>query len=545
MSPITLLAVVLLSTVALSLSHTPEDVGYELMFQDATTEVDWKCWDAPKLPSWINGSFVLPAVAQFSYGGLKFKGTLDGFGKLHRFQLTGDGQVCLRAKMMLTGFYNLSMATGTVAPGMLFDETAPARKPCPNDKPWNKYPSCNVKAPNDNTFVNTIKLGETYSTWTDSTFLDKIDPWTLDILGKWNWTDHEKIGHLGHMDSLSSAHPVRRDRGKGDLVALAIDTPMAPPQLPLGGFVNVVTISDADPTARKLLHTSPRQESTPYFHSYGVTANNVVLAYTPMEYNMWDAIIGKPMCQAFQSSKELKTNFHVIPFNNPKNFVNFDVPTAFTSNHLVNAYENETGIVYDAVTFQDAELWLVGGGAQIDFQLNKTARDDPAMATQRQQIYRYHLHMEGPQKGQVTMEPVSVKNRITDFPKLNMGFSTVKYCIYYAIESFHNDMDYASQAILKHNVCTGERQYWYKPSHFPSEAFFVPRVDDPDLQEGEDDGVVVFTATDGVQDKSYLLVLDAGNFTNTLVEQELPERMTFTTHGEWFDGMVGKERPAN
>ena len=110
------------------------------------------------------------------------------------------------------------------------------------------------------------------------------------------------------------------------------------------------------------------------------------------------------------------------------------------------------------------------------------------MKTQRQQIYRYHLHMQGDKKGQITMEPISVKNRIKDFPKLKMGYSTVPYCIYYAIESFHNDVDYGSQAILKHNICTGERQYWYKPSHFPSEAFFVPRVEDPALADGAHPG---------------------------------------------------------
>ena len=55
----------------------------------------------------------------------------------------------------------------------------------------------------------------------------------------------------------------------------------------------------------KLLHTSPRQPITPYFHSYGVTTNNVVLAYTPMEYNMWESIIGSPMpvSSAFTQAK--------------------------------------------------------------------------------------------------------------------------------------------------------------------------------------------------------------------------------------------------
>ena len=58
---------------------------------------------------------------------------------------------------------------------------------------------------------------------------------------------------------------------------------------------------------------------------------------------------------------------------------------------------------------------------------------------------------------QVISQPVSHQNRMTDFPKINMHFSTRKYCIYYAIEQFHNEREYGSAAIVKHNICTGDR----------------------------------------------------------------------------------------
>merc|ERR1711907_371266 len=159
-----------------------EDIGYEELFEDSIKPVPWTCWDNAGLPSWLNGSFIIPSVGQFSFGGRKFKGTLDGFGKLHRFQLAGQ-QICERANMMLTGFYNTSMKEGTIAPGMLFDETEPPRPPCNvSDPSAPKYPSCNVKAPNDNTFVNTIKLGQEYLTITDSVYADHVDPSAAQVL---------------------------------------------------------------------------------------------------------------------------------------------------------------------------------------------------------------------------------------------------------------------------------------------------------------------------------------------------------------------------
>ena len=156
-----------------------EDVGYELMFEDSKNETNWACWKTQNMPEWLNGSFILPTVGQFSFGGRAFQGTLDGFGKMQRFQFS-QGQLCYKSKMMRTGFYNLSHAMGTVAPGMLFDETIPPRV-CPKSAP--KYPSCNIHAPNDNTFVNVERLGETYTTWTDSTNCDSFDPLSLAVTG--------------------------------------------------------------------------------------------------------------------------------------------------------------------------------------------------------------------------------------------------------------------------------------------------------------------------------------------------------------------------
>jgi len=514
-----------------------EDIGYELLFADSTETVEWECWDAPQLPSWMNGSFVIPAVGQFSFGGLDFQGTLDGFGKLHRFQLS-DGKVCERARMMLTGFYNQSHEMGTVAPSMLFDETSPPRQPCNVTEPkHSKYPSCNVDAPNDNTFVNAIKLGDEYLTITDSVYADHIDPINAQVLGKWNWTD--KVGHFLHMGALASAHPLRRDGwySDSDMIMLQIDTSPLPRGVPfVGGYVDVLNVSNKDPHFRNKIWTSPKQKITPYFHSFGVTADFVVLGFTPMLFDMWQSIIGKPMCDAFASSSPLQTFFHIVPLNGSES-IKFDVPEAFTYNHVVNSYQNESGVVFDAVTWQDASLWLVGAGAQLAYQRNKTLRDQKDGTEGLQQIYRYVFHLYGSDKGKVTKEPVSVTGRVTDFPKLNMHFSTKAYCIYYGVESFHNDVEGGSQAIVKHNICTGQRQYWYKSSHFPSEPFFVARTTSTDLAD-EDDGVVVFTVLNGVEKSSYLVVADGRNVNTTLVEQKLPYTVPFTTHGEWFPDMV-------
>lgn len=512
-------AVALALGTSVGADRAPEDQGYELLFEDSTGEVDWQCWDTPSLPSWLNGSFILPTVAQFSYGGLSFRGALDGFGKLHRFQAS-EGQVCLVAKMMRTGYYNKSRELGTVPPNMLFFETEPPRASC-------GFPGCNAMGPNDNNYVNTVRIGDTYSAWSDTPLADGFDPYTLDLQGTHTWTD--SIGHFAHIPTMGTAHPVRRD-GTGDWVTLQVDA--APTDgLGLGNYVDVMTISDETPNERKRLYSSKKMSNAVYFHSFGVTHDYVVLPYQPLGLSMTPIVQNKGMSEAFHQLDPLVTTFEAVPFDGGEP-LQFTAPEPFTFVHLVNSYQNDTGIVIDMNVLTNAEPWITLGDLYI--LRNKTRRDTNA----KQEVWRYVLHIQGPQAGAVTRERITKEGRGIEFPKINMLHSTREYCIYYGQEWWHNDEDFASMAVVKHDVCRGSRDYWHRPSYFPMEASFVPR---PGATE-EDDGVLLFAGTDGVSGESSFVVVNATSM-QTLVEQPIPVRVTFATHGEWSEGLVGRTGP--
>lgn len=506
------------------------DTGFELLFENSDVDVPRTCWPALTLPQWLEGSYIMPSVGTTRFGGRDFQGVLDGFGKLHRFEYDGESkQMCETAKMMRTGFYNASMELERIAPSMLFMDTVPPRPSCGGAM-------CNLlKGANDNTFVNSVKIGQHYTTWTDSTIANEIDPISLQVKGLYKWTD--KVGHGPlHKGVLGSAHPLRKD-GNGPWVSIQIDCPLMTPDK-LGSYVDIVLIDDADPTNRKLLNSKKIEHTTPYFHSIGVSSDHVILGYTPMEYDMAATMAGKPMIEAFHQTSPLRTTFDVVPFDGGASLT-FVAPQPFTYNHVINCYENTTGIIFDAITFQDASLWLVEGGALLGVQRNKTKRDS---IKRRQQAYRYHLHLAGDKKGNVTSEPLSNPRRLTEFPKINMDYSTKPYCIYYAMEQFHNEVENGAVAVVKHNICTGETIYWYRPNWFPSEPFFVPNP----AKGAEDDGVVTFTALSGVDQQSYIVVVDAkdmgkeGVLGGGFLEQALPEIVGFTTHGQWYAGMIGE-----
>merc|ERR1712150_93619 len=250
-----------------------------------------------------------------------------------------------------------------------------------------------------------------------------------------------------------------------------------------------------------------------------------------MGIEMGPIIRNRGMSDAFQQLQPLVTVFHAIPFDGSEP-LEFTAPEPFTYVHLVNAYQNETAIVIDMNILTNAEPWIAMGDLHI--LLNKTRRD----ANAKQEVWRYALHLAGPQTGNVTRERITKMGRGLEFPKINMQYSTQKHCIYYCQEWFHNGRDLGSMAVLKHDVCQGIRNYRYLPSHFPTEANFIPS---PDARQ-EDDGVLVFSETDGLTGVSSFVMLNATTM-EPMVEQPLPVRVTFTTHGQWYDGIVGRTRP--
>lgn len=128
------------------------------------------------------------------------------------------------------------------------------------------------------------------------------------------------------------------------------------------------------------------------------------------------------------------------------------------------------------------------------------------------------------------MSSLSPRGTSTDFPTTNNDWARKKYCYYFAVEWFHGGSSaYASKAIVKQNVCTGERVYWYRPNHFPSEPRFINDV----RSDVEDDGTLLFTVLDGESGISSLRVLDTATM-KEIDNYELPIPIAFTTHGQFY-----------
>eukprot|EP00976_Prorocentrum_cordatum_P089660 1187811-Prorocentrum_minimum.AAC.2 len=474
------------------------DVGFDGLFRSSTEEVSSWCMQAP-IPPHVNGEFIISGPALFEHAGTNFTCVLDAFGK------RGDAQVRILQRLH---------EGRTNRPRMLFTDTEPARK-CPLYNPM-----CHLMAsPSmDNNFVNTIKRGNRYSLLTDTPLMLEFDPATMRVTG------HRKFSpNAFKMPLLGSAHPVQV-AGSNRMVEVVME--LSSPD----GSSEVVFYTLSDGGERSALKTF-RTTNLQYLHSFGVTEN---FATMPLNIKVDLTKVMPPNPPSLNRAlvpdwEGLKV---VSLSNSTDEILTFDTEPFFHV-HVVNTYENETGLVFDVTSFDEPPF--AGPLVSLKEVLNKTARDS---MTNLGTVRRLVLHFTGDKKGEVTTEDLSVRGRSTDFPTINPRFVGLPYCVYYATEWKHDDVSYATMAVVKHNICRGTRTYWHRKSWYPSEAVFVLQPSDEltlNSQEVEDDdwGNVIFVALNGRTGLSHFVMLDARTFTE-VVNVELPLRIPFTAHGEYF-----------
>jgi len=293
-------------------------------------------------------------------------------------------------------------------------------------------------------------------------------------------------------------------------------------EIGLRKYLAVYTI-DTRSMERTLLAHVPMKGAM-YFHSFGVSENYVVLPCN-MELG------GKG---GFMGIGDGWDGIHVVDRAGDVTIFN---TTKFFHVHIANTFENDTGIVMDLGTFP--KVPFSPHALSTASFLNKTERD----IYQGTMTERIHMHMSGPKKGQVTREHLGVPGRQVDFFKINHQVWGLPYCVYYGVEWFHNDVDYASMAVLKHNVCNNTRTYWSKQYSYPGEPYFLPRgvASTPDA---EDDGLLFFVTLNGTRKASDFVILD-GKTLEEVAVTELDVHIPFLAHGQFVPRATHKVMEAS
>lgn len=249
-----------------------------------------------------------------------------------------------------------------------------------------------------------------------------------------------------------------------------------------------------------------------------------------MKFN-FAKVVTDPLHSAFAPIKpgtEKHSNgFVIVPINGGdplyRDLPN-DHPLYFV--HTVNTYETDTDIIIDLTT--DKSNPFLGEELKIPAVRNKTRRD----AFNRGGITRFTIPLD--ETKPIVTQDISHPGAMTDFPAINPQMDGKRHCFYWAVTWFSDEKNYASMAIVKHSLCSGDPTKpvgrWHRDNWYVSEATFIGSTE-PGAKE--DDGLLLFVALDGEHDQSYLMGLDAK--TMELKSQAGPfPRIAFTTHGQFY-----------
>ena len=267
------------------------------------------------------------------------------------------------------------------------------------------------------------------------------------------------------------------------------------------------------------LHSTPIDLPGPRLpHDISVTKNFSVLHDFPLVYNserFFKSGIRVPLF-----TPNLATRFGVIPrFGTNEDVKWFECKPCYML-HVVNAYEEGDEIVQIGCRTDDPSLKpnpkdgeLAGLMAYLTLQAN---------------LYEWRFNLK---TGEVKERHLCKKN--AEFPTINREYIGTKQRYAY-LQDIREEAPPTFDALLKYDLeDMSYSKYSYGKGIYGSEAFFAPKLDPRD----EDDGYVITFTTDTNTWSSKCLILDAKDIEKGPICQiKIPQRLPAGFHALWVPG---------
>lgn len=500
------------------------------------------------IPSWINGSFLRNGPAKFEFGNDRYVHWFDGMAMMHRFHIK-DGNVTYSSCFLRSDSYVQNAEKNRIVVSEFGTLALP--DPCKNifARFFSRF---QIPKATDNASVNFVKYKGDYYVSTETNYMRRIDPQSLETKEKVDWTKFVAVNSATahpHYDQEGATYNMGNSYGKH------------------GFFYNIVRVPPPDETAAKtdcadlsgakvicsIPAAEPRKPS--YYHSFVMSENYIVFVEQPIKLDLLKFMLyriqGKSFHKVMTWEPKYNTVFHLVNRHTGKaSEVRYQCAPMFTL-HQINAYEDNGFLVMDMCCGDDGDA--VGeftlenirrkSGEEMDKFYNGLCRNLPR---------RYVLPLNVDEQAPLDQNLITL-NRYTatavktkpkevfltheelhddtllqygglEFPQINYAeYNGRPYRYFYSCGFGH----VFSDSLLKMDVHTKELKVWRYPGLYPSEPVFVasPRATE------EDDGVVLSVIITPRKEKStFLLVLDAKTFTE-LGRAEVPVNIPYGTHG--------------
>lgn len=456
--------------------------------------LDQECADVPlpvrgELPGWLAGDLIRNGPARFEAGDRAYRHWFDGQAMLHRFAFA-DGRV------RYTNRYLDTPGERSAKAGRM-DYGEFATDPCRSV--FARYFTRFRRQFSGNAGVNVAPMGGGEVALTEVPIAVRFDPETLATLAVQGYQDPID-------GQVTTAHPHEAPR-TGDLVNYVLKF----------GPRSVYQVYRQQPGSmrRDLLAAVPTT-APGYLHSFGITEDYVVLAVFPFVVNPLRLLLsGRPFIENYRWRPELGTRFVVLRLSDGSVRGTYRAEPFFAFHH-VNAYVEGDELVVDASAYPDA-------GVIDALYLDRLRSGQPipkAVPT------RYRMNLDGD-----TVRSERLSEQPLELPRINYGRHNGRPYRYAYGVGCHggpgSGRDFLNQ-LVRLDVVDRSTRTWYEPGCYPGEPVFVPAPDG----RAEDDGVVLSVVLDSGSGRSFLLVLDAGSWTE-VARAGVPHVVPFGFHGQF------------
>uniref|UniRef100_A0A667Y5Y5 Beta-carotene 15, 15-dioxygenase 2, like n=1 Tax=Myripristis murdjan TaxID=586833 RepID=A0A667Y5Y5_9TELE len=499
------------------------------------------------IPSWINGSFLRNGPGKFEFGEDRYTHWFDGMALMHRFHIC-EGNVTYSSRFLRSD----SFVQNSERNRIVVSEFGTLAMPDPCKNIFARFFSrFQIPKTTDNASVNFVKYKGDYYVSTETNYMRRIDPQSLETKEKVDWSQFIAVNSATahpHYDREGASYNMGNSYGKGFFYNII----RVPPPKEKEAKEDTVDLSGAEVIC-SIRASEPRKPS--YYHSFVMSENYIVFIEQPIKLDlmrfMLYRILGKSFHQVMSWEPQYETIFHLVNRHTGKESeVRYRAAPMFTL-HQINAFENDGFLVMDMCCGDDGaviadftlENLRKGPGKELDEFYNALCRNLPRRYVLPLSVDQHTpldqnlvtLHycaatatMTGPGEVYLTHEELHNDELLQygglEFPQINYAhYNGRNYRYFYSCGFGHVFAD----SLLKMDVHTKELKVWRHPGLFPSEPVFVAA---PNATE-EDDGVVMSVIITPREEKStFLLVLDAKTFTE-LGRAEVPVNIPYGTHG--------------
>ncbi|XP_078389152.1 carotenoid-cleaving dioxygenase, mitochondrial isoform X1 [Cetorhinus maximus] len=495
-----------------------------------------------EIPKWLRGNLLRNGPGKFEFGNDKYNHWFDGMALMHQFKIE-DGNVTYMSKFLRSETYRTNSANNRI----MVSEFGTIAMPDPCKNIFQRFISkFEILKSTDNDSVNFARYKGDYYATTETNFIHKVNPNTLDTEEKVDWTKFIAVNGATahpHYDPDGTTYNMGNSYGKnGTMYSIIAVPPKSENEETLQG-------------ARIVCGISPVDSMKPsYYHSFGMSENYIIFVEQPLKIDVLKILTSKFRGKSFNSAinwePERNTIIHVANKHTGE-MIPFKYYTkAFSIFHHINAFEDNGFIVLDLCCFDDGNFVKIINlqnlrqtGEALDEIYNTLPKGFPhrfvlplninsnTSIDQNLNTLTYSSAVVFKKAdGKIWCEFEDLHDSVLldeggmEFPQINYAkYNTKKYKFFYGCGANEIMVD----SLIKMDVETKKFKTWKEKGYYPSEPVFVPSPNSVD----EDDGIILSVVVSPNPNKSsLLLVLDAKTFTE-MGRAEVAVRIPFGFHG--------------